>query len=133
MGSSQQKSPHESRAFRQGLNLVTRPGISPCRRTNDAVCIFWYDYLVVKANSMSAREKENEWVNITLCRFLHNQGNIASEVSPRSQDYFLLFSANYAPLFSDKSTVDMHCTVRIVEQFGALCMHNPDDIRLSRC
>ena len=52
MDSSQHKSSHHSRAFRRGLDVVTRAEISPYRRTNDAACIFSYEYLseTVKSN-----------------------------------------------------------------------------------
>ena len=46
MGSSQQKSPHQARAFRRGLDVVMSAEI------NDTVCIFSYKYLseTVKSN-----------------------------------------------------------------------------------
>ena len=45
MGSSQHKSLHQARAFRRGLDVAMSAEISSSCRTNDAVCIFSYEYL----------------------------------------------------------------------------------------
>ena len=50
-------------------------------------------------------------MNIALCRFLHNHGNIATEGR-------VLYSAQYHR---------QHCTRHAFEQFGALYRHNHDD------
>ena len=47
MGSSQHKSPHQARAFKQGLDVVTSS-----RHTNDAVRICAYEYLSEKTHEM---------------------------------------------------------------------------------
>ena len=67
-------------------------------------------------------------MNITLRRFLHNYGNIATEKSPKpglcptliSNDFkgYLFYSAQYHR---------KHCTLQAFQQFGALYMHNHDD------
>ena len=63
-------------------------------------------------------------VNIALRRFLHNNGNIATERSPKLglSNYFRgsLFLAQY---------YRHHCTLQAFEQLGALYMHNLDDTR----
>ena len=100
MGSSQHKSPHQARASRRALDVVTSAEISPSRLPNDAVCIFSYEYLsetvksnyavkrigesvrwagltirlVVKANSMSARDRmmAQHWaIVVMVSSFLH--------------------------------------------------------------
>ena len=67
MGLSVHKSPHQSRAFRRGL--VTSAEISPSRRTNDAVCIFSYEYLseTEKPNCAEKRIGESaRWDDLTI-------------------------------------------------------------------
>ena len=51
MGSSQHKSPHQARAFRRGIHVVTSAKISLSRCTDDAVCIFLSEYLSETAKS----------------------------------------------------------------------------------
>ena len=69
MGSSQHKSPHQARAFRRGLDVVTCAEISQSRRTNDAVCIFSYEYLSETAKSTWAVKRRAEsaiWDDLTI-------------------------------------------------------------------
>ena len=77
MGSSQHKSPHEARAFRRGLHVVTIAEIGPSRRTNDAVCIFSYEYLSETAKSNCEVKRIGEsarWASLTItCRSENQQ------------------------------------------------------------
>ena len=69
IGSSQHKSPHQARAFGRGLDVVTSAEISPLRRTNDAVCIFSYEYLSETAKSNCAVKRIGEsarWDDLTI-------------------------------------------------------------------
>ena len=69
MGSSQHKSPHQARAFRRGTDVVTSAEISPSRRTNDAVCIFSYEYLSKTAKSNFAVKRirgSARWADFTI-------------------------------------------------------------------
>ena len=69
MGSSQHKSPHQARAFRRGLDVVTSAEIRPSCRTNDAVCNFSYDYLSEAAKSNCAVKRIGEsarWADLTI-------------------------------------------------------------------
>ena len=58
MGSSLHTSPG---ALRRGLDVATSAEISPSRHTNDAVCIFSYEYLseTVKSNCAEKRIGES--------------------------------------------------------------------------
>ena len=60
MSSSQHKSPHQARAFRRGLILVTSAEIAHLAVPNDAVCIFSYEHLfeTVKSNSVVKRKED---------------------------------------------------------------------------
>ena len=63
-----------------------------------------------------------EWVNIALRRSLHNHDNIATEGSPVLIEWLQGFQCMH-------STID---STAHFEQFGALCMHNPDDKHSTR-
>ena len=63
------KSPHQARAFRRGLDVVTSAEIRPSRRTNDAVCFFSYEYLSETAKSNCAVKRMEEsarWADLTI-------------------------------------------------------------------
>ena len=69
MGSSQHKSPHQARAFRQGLDVVTSAEIRPSRCTKDAVCIFSYEYLSETEKSSCAVKRIEEsarWADLII-------------------------------------------------------------------
>ena len=69
MGSSQHKSPHQARALRRVLDVVKSAQISPSRRTNDAVCMFSYEYLseMAKSNCVVKRIGETvRWSDLTI-------------------------------------------------------------------
>ena len=75
MRSSQHKSPHQARAFIRGLDVVTCAEISPSRRTNDAVCIFLYEYLSESAKSNCAVKRIGEsvrWADLTISLVMKN-------------------------------------------------------------
>ena len=66
MGSSLHKSPG---ALRRGLDVATSAEISPSRHTNDAVCIFSYEYLseTVKSNCAEKRIGESaRWADLAI-------------------------------------------------------------------
>ena len=58
---------------------------------------------------------KSEWVNIDLYRFLHHHDNIPTEWSPKSGLCHTLIEWQ-------------HCTLQAFKHFGALYMHNLDDI-----
>ena len=69
MGSSQHKSPHEARAFRRGLYMVTSAEISPSAVRNAAVCIFSYEYISETAKSNWTVKRIGEragWTDLTI-------------------------------------------------------------------
>ena len=100
------QSPHQSRAFRRGRDVVTIAEISSSRRTNDAVCIFSYEYLsktgksnctvkrigesarwadltirlVVKANSVSAKKASNKTITFDLFSQFDFSGGFCNQI-----------------------------------------------------
>ena len=69
MGSSQHKSPQQARAFRRGIPVVTSAENSPSRHTNDAVCIFSYEYLSETTKSNCAMKRFGQsarWADLTI-------------------------------------------------------------------
>ena len=69
--SQHHKSPHQARAYRRGLDVVTGAEIRPSCRTNDAVCIFSYEYLSETAKSNCAVKRLGEsarWANLTIVK-----------------------------------------------------------------
>ena len=69
MGSSQHKSPHQVRALRQGLDVVTSAEISPYRRTNDAFSLLSYEYISETSKSNCAVKRFGEsakWPDLTI-------------------------------------------------------------------
>ena len=83
MGSSQHKSPHQARAFRRGLDVVTCAEMNPSRRTKDAVCIFSYEYLSETVRSSYAVKCMGEsarWADLTI-RLLVKANSMSSRIS----------------------------------------------------
>ena len=70
-------------------------------------------------------------MNTALLRFLHNNGNIATEGSQRSGGYALLYRMTPRVLYSAQYH-RQHCTIQAFGQFGALYMRNSVDKHTNR-
>ena len=68
----------------------------------------------------------NECMNFALRCFLHNHGNMATEVRPKPVMPYS-YSEWLQGFFYSAQYHRQHCILHAFEQFGALYMHNHDD------